>query len=309
MAVRFIPDEIVPIIHADLIRRYGGAPGIRDSNLLASALAQPRMTAQGKFLHRTIFEKAAAYGFHVCRNHPFVDGNKRVLLVLMNMFLEKNCWNLTASEEEAYESMIALASGSLTKSGLSEWLKVHSSRLSPSPILFYRCAADPMLRRYRTLTCPVRGIHGEKTEERIGAVPCSCVRTNTWKIMNTPWKLGLIAIVVLAGCAGSNTYPALPSDLNRDSVPKQVVEMTAQRYKFTPEEVHVKAGTLVTLKITALDGTHGFAMSDFGIDVSLPEKHMVTVQFYVPQKGEHSFSCSHLCGIGHFGMNGTLVSE
>jgi len=130
MTVRFIPDEIVPIIHADLIRRYGGAPGIRDRDLLASALAQPKMTARGRFLHRTIFHKAAAYGFHVCRNHPFIDGNKRVSLVLMNIFLEKNGWKLTASEEEAYEALIILASGSLTKISLAAWLKVHSTRLS-----------------------------------------------------------------------------------------------------------------------------------------------------------------------------------
>ena len=89
MAVHFIPDEIVPLIHADLIKRYGGTLGIRDRGLLASALAQPKMTAQKKFLHRTIFNKASAYGFHVCRNHPFVDGNKRIAFVLMDVFLLK----------------------------------------------------------------------------------------------------------------------------------------------------------------------------------------------------------------------------
>jgi len=128
MAIRFIPDEIVPLIHADLIKRYGGAPGTRDRDLLASALAQPKMTAQRKFLHRTVFDKAAAYGFHICRNHPFIDGNKRVSLVLMDIFLEMNGWNLNASEEEAYVTLIALASGNLTKTALAAWLKAHSSR-------------------------------------------------------------------------------------------------------------------------------------------------------------------------------------
>jgi death on curing protein len=129
MAVHFIPDEIVPIMHADLIRRYGGILGIRDRGLLASALAQPKMTVQRKFLHRTIFDKAAAYGFHVCRNHPSLDGNKRIAFVLMNVFLHKNGWILEASEEEAYGTMIALASGNLTKPDLSTWLKDHSSKL------------------------------------------------------------------------------------------------------------------------------------------------------------------------------------
>lgn len=129
MAVKFIPDEIVPIIQADLLKRYGGALGIRDRGLLSSALAQPKMTAQKKFLHRTLFDKAAAYGFHMCRNHPFVDGNKRIAFVLMDIFLQGNGWELQASEEEAYETMIRLASGNLAKNDLSAWLKAHSVRL------------------------------------------------------------------------------------------------------------------------------------------------------------------------------------
>ena len=92
MSIRFIPAEIVPVIHADLLQRYGGRPGIRDPKLLDSALAQPKMTAGGKFVHKTLFEKAAAYGFHIRMNHPFVDGNKRMAFVLMDIFLQKNGW-------------------------------------------------------------------------------------------------------------------------------------------------------------------------------------------------------------------------
>ena len=129
MAVKFIPDEIVHIIRADLLKRYGGTLGIRDRGLLSSALAQPKMTAQKKVLHRTLFDKAAAYGFHMCRNHPFVDGNKRIAFVLLDMFLQENRWELQASEEEAYETMIRLASGDLAKNDLSAWLKSHSTKL------------------------------------------------------------------------------------------------------------------------------------------------------------------------------------
>jgi death-on-curing protein len=129
MAVKFIPDEIVPSIQADLLKRYGGTVGIRDRGLLSSALAQPKMTVQKKFLHRTLFDKAAAYGFHICRNHPFVDGNKRIAFVLMDVFLQENGWELQASEEEAYETMIRLASGNLSKNDLSTWLKGHSTKL------------------------------------------------------------------------------------------------------------------------------------------------------------------------------------
>ncbi len=127
MAVKFIPEEIIPTIHADLIHRYGGHPGLRDKHLLASALAQAKMTSGRQFLHRSIFDKAAAYGFHLCRNHPFVDGNKRISFVLMDIFLQMNGWLLTATEEEAYATMVALSAGKLTKSQLSAWLRSHST--------------------------------------------------------------------------------------------------------------------------------------------------------------------------------------
>ena len=130
MSVHFIPDDVVFTIHTDLLHRYGGEAGIRDRNLLASALAQPKMTAGGKYLHNSIFDKAAAYGFHVCMNHPFIDGNKRVALVLMDIFLRKNGWEIESPEEEIYTMMISLASGKINKSQLSLWLKEHTSKYS-----------------------------------------------------------------------------------------------------------------------------------------------------------------------------------
>ena len=129
MAIHFIPEEIVLTIHADLLQRYGGQPGLRDRGLLESALAQAKMTREGKYVHKSIFEKAAAHGYHVCKNHPFVDGNKRAAFVIMDIFLQKNGWEIVAHEEEAYSTMIALASGKLTKAQLASWLKEHSSRL------------------------------------------------------------------------------------------------------------------------------------------------------------------------------------
>ena len=130
MAVHFIPKEVVLTIHADLLQRYGGESGLRDVGLLESALAQPKMTFDGKYVHKTLFDKTAAYGFHVCKNHPFVDGNKRVAFVLMNIFLQRNGWEIVSPEEEAYRMMMNLASGKLTKTRLSSWLKEHSSKLA-----------------------------------------------------------------------------------------------------------------------------------------------------------------------------------
>jgi death on curing protein len=130
MGIRFIPNDMVPTIHRDLLQRYGGEGGIRDAGLLDSALAQPIMTVGGKFVHKSVFDKAAAYGFHVCPNHPFVDGNKRTAFVLMDIFLQNNNWEIVAREEEAYSMMIDLASGKLSKPQLSVWLKRHSARLT-----------------------------------------------------------------------------------------------------------------------------------------------------------------------------------
>ncbi|MBM4169423.1 MAG: type II toxin-antitoxin system death-on-curing family toxin [Ignavibacteria bacterium] len=130
MAIRFIPNDLVLTIHADLLQRYGGRPGIRDRNLLESALAQPKITTGGKYVHKTLFDKAAAYGYHLCQNHPFIDGNKRVAFVLMDIFLQENGWEIVAHEEEAFSLMMDLASGKLTKAQLSVWLKEHTTKLT-----------------------------------------------------------------------------------------------------------------------------------------------------------------------------------
>jgi len=130
MAIRYVPREVVLAVHADLLQRYGGKPGLRDPGLLDSALAQPKMTVGGKFAHKTLFDKAAAYGFHVCKNHPFIDGNKRVAFVLMDVFLQQNGWEIKAAEEDAYTIIMALASGQLSKAQLATWLKEHSSKSS-----------------------------------------------------------------------------------------------------------------------------------------------------------------------------------
>lgn len=129
MSVRFIPPEIVPIIHADLVKRYGGTLGLRDPKLLDAALAQPRITVNGKHVHSSIHEKAAAYGYHLCKNHPFIDGNKRAAFVIMDIFLQKNGWELVSTEEEAYSMMIELADGKFSKAQLVKWVKEHSVKL------------------------------------------------------------------------------------------------------------------------------------------------------------------------------------
>jgi death-on-curing protein len=128
MAVKFVPKDLVPIIHRSLIQRYGGSFGIRDDGLLASALAQPEVTVGGKSAHRTLFDKASAYGYHLCAKHPFIDGNKRIAFAVMILFLERNGYTFGASEEDAYEIMMALASGKMKKPALAAWLPSVSKR-------------------------------------------------------------------------------------------------------------------------------------------------------------------------------------
>lgn len=118
----FIPKNIILLFHEQLIQTYGGAFGIRDEKLLESALEQPKAIFGGKFLHDTIIKMAAAYGYHLCNNHPFIDGNKRITLVAMDVFLQRNGYEIVASEKETYLIMIALSSGELTKDELACWL-------------------------------------------------------------------------------------------------------------------------------------------------------------------------------------------
>lgn len=110
-------------IHVDQIDRYGGHGGISDFGLLESALAMPRAAFEGEWLHRDIFEMAAAYAFHISQNHPFVDGNKRTALASALVFLELNGVPLLDPEGSLHEAIIAIASGDLDKFELADALR------------------------------------------------------------------------------------------------------------------------------------------------------------------------------------------
>lgn len=123
----FIPKQIIIYFHEQLIDLYGGTLGIRDEGLLDSALEQPKAMFGGSYLHNSLAKMAAAYGFHICNNHPFIDGNKRIALVAMDTFLQKNGYEISASEKDVYEVMIKLASGDITKIELTDWLEANTS--------------------------------------------------------------------------------------------------------------------------------------------------------------------------------------
>lgn len=115
-------DEVLGI-HSDQIRRYGGRPGLRDLDLLRSALALPETTFDGEFLHPTPFEMAAAYLFHIARNHPFVDGNKRTALMCALVFLGLNGQRLEAAPDSLHRIVEGVAAGSVDKAEVSVFLR------------------------------------------------------------------------------------------------------------------------------------------------------------------------------------------
>ncbi len=121
--VRFLPIEIILAIHDDQIRLYGGAYGLRDAAGLDAAFHMPQAQFSGQFLHSTIFQMAAAYGFHLCQNHPFLDGNKRTAGMAMFTFLKLNGLEPVATESDYYAVMMAVASGNMTKEELAHWLQ------------------------------------------------------------------------------------------------------------------------------------------------------------------------------------------
>lgn len=127
--MRFLALEEVLALHAEQIRRFGGAPGLRDEALLESALAMPRATFDGEPLHSTPWEAAAAYLFHLARNHPFLDGNKRVALAAALVFLGLNGLAVEAGDDALTELVVSVASGSVPKSEVAVFLQRHGGAI------------------------------------------------------------------------------------------------------------------------------------------------------------------------------------
>jgi death-on-curing protein len=116
-------------IHQDQITTYGGRADIRDLGLLNSALGMPSAMFGGQFLHSDIFEMAAAYLFHIVRNHPFVDGNKRVGVVTAIVFLILNGIDFQSPEDDLTEMVLDVASGEMSKSDIAVFLRQWSRPL------------------------------------------------------------------------------------------------------------------------------------------------------------------------------------
>lgn len=123
---KFLSLDEALAIHAHQIARYGGSPGVRDIRLLESAVAMPEATYASEFVHGDVFEMAAAYLFHIAKNHPFVDGNKRAALSCCLVFLELNRQSVQASEAELVEMVLGVAGGGTSKSQVAVLLREYA---------------------------------------------------------------------------------------------------------------------------------------------------------------------------------------
>lgn len=120
---RFLVVDDVLRLHAIAIEDQAGDVSLRDVGLLESAVATPQQQFNGDFLHPDIPSMAAAYAFHICKNHPFIDGNKRAAVAAMIAFLADNGWRFNASADAAEPVILSLASGSLDKPALTAWVR------------------------------------------------------------------------------------------------------------------------------------------------------------------------------------------
>ncbi len=127
MSCTWIRADVVKAIHHRQISEHGGRPGIRDEGLLESALARPEnLLAYGE---PDLAALAAAYAFGISRNHPFIDGNKRVSLVVTRTFLLLNGFDLKADQGEKYLTFLKLAENSIGETELADWIRGRIERV------------------------------------------------------------------------------------------------------------------------------------------------------------------------------------
>ena len=127
--------------------------------------------------------------------------------------------------------------------------------------------------------------------------------------MKIRYLLAAAVFAMAAGCSGSHQFVAASPGPDRDNVRREVVRITAQDFQFTPDTIHVKAGSLVRLELRSIDGTHGFQLSAFDVDELLAENKTKIVEFYASKQGAYLFRCSHFCGLGHSGMTGNIIVD
>jgi death-on-curing protein len=127
VALRFLRLDEALVIHEYCLKRYGGARGVRDVSLLASALSGVKATFDGSYLHETVVEMAAAYLYYICRNIPFAGGNKRTAVGSALVFLRLNGKHVRFKDHDFYALVIAVAEGRASKSAVAVFLENHAA--------------------------------------------------------------------------------------------------------------------------------------------------------------------------------------
>ena len=125
---RWVAELAVTAMHQELIAEHGGETGLREPGLLSASLARPQhLLFYDK--NATIFDLAAAYGYGLAKNHCFVDGNKRITLTVIDVFLRLNGYKLVAPEAEAVIMLLGLVEGVENQDTLANWIELNSQEL------------------------------------------------------------------------------------------------------------------------------------------------------------------------------------
>ena len=123
--MKILKKRQILLLRSVLIAESGGSDGVRDEGLLDSAVNTPFQTFSGQDLYPTVLEKAVLLGFGLIRNHPFIDGNKRIGTHAMLVFLNLNSITLSYEDDELISTILSVASGEMDADGLLKWIQQH----------------------------------------------------------------------------------------------------------------------------------------------------------------------------------------
>lgn len=119
----WLESALIHAVHDEQLAEHGGGVGVRDINLLESALARPRQLEY--YGSPDAANLAASYGYGISRNHPFIDGNKRTGFVALELFLALNGFELTASDADCVLTMLSVAAGDIEEAAFADWIRQH----------------------------------------------------------------------------------------------------------------------------------------------------------------------------------------
>ncbi len=162
---RFLEVDEILTLQESAVDEYGGSYGVRDQGLLEAAISMPRQAFGGTFAHDVPFGMAAAYAFHLCKNHPFVDGNKRAALAACVVFLRLNGWEIHVPDLEAADQILAVAEGRIDKAALAEWIAARARPRASMELRDFFRQVD-----YGKLAAMFEGIAAGPSAERVASM-------------------------------------------------------------------------------------------------------------------------------------------